>query len=97
MAFTQDAKKPKKKKRTTVINDLSESKWAVMICLSKETDDWIFVTEKTDSCAMWDLQPVLFDDINKAMEFAKGWTLPGKEENVQVVSYYEDGTKRPKE
>ena len=90
MVFTQDAKKPKKKKRTTVINDLSLDKWAVMICLSKETDDWIFVTEKTDSCDMWDLQPVLFDDINKALEFAENWTLPGKEENVQVVSYYED-------
>ena len=72
-----------------MIDDLSDSKWAVMICLSEETDDWIFVTEKTDSCDMWDLQPVLFDDINDALEFSSNWTVPGKEKNVQVVSYNE--------
>jgi hypothetical protein len=72
-----------------MIDDLSDSKWAVMICLSEETDDWIFVTEKTDRCDMWDLQPVLFDDINDALEFSSNWTVPGKEKNVQVVSYNE--------
>jgi len=69
------------------INDLSNGKYAVMVCLDKENDDWIFVTEDTKDC--WDLRPVLFDDINEALEFAKSWTIPGKEENVQVVSYDE--------
>jgi hypothetical protein len=70
------------------INDMTDSKWAVMVCLDKQEDDWIFVTEDSKGNC-WDLQPVLFDDINDALEFAKGWALPGKEENVQVVSYGE--------
>ena len=57
-----------------------------MVCLSEEEDDWIFVTEDTKG-KCWDLRPVLFDDINEALEFAKGWTIPGKEHNVKVVSY----------
>lgn len=73
-----------------MVSDLSDNKWAVMICINPKNDDWIFVTEKTDSCDMWDLQPVLFDDINHAMEFAGTFALPDKPENVQVVSYYED-------
>lgn len=68
------------------IKDQSSSKWAVMICLDKATDDWIFVTEDSKGDC-WDLRPVLFDDINDALEFARSWTLPGKEENVQVVNY----------
>ena len=71
------------------INDLSNSKWAVMVCLDKETDDWLFVTENTNQNDMFDLQPVLFDDVNAALEFASSWTIPGKEENVQVVNYDE--------
>lgn len=63
--------------------------WAVMVCLDVENDDWIFVTEDTGSCDMWDLRPVLFDDINDALEFAKAFTIEGKEQNVQVVSYNE--------
>ena len=70
------------------INDMTDSKWAVMVCLDKEEDDWIFVTEDSKGNC-WDLRPVLFDDINDALDFAKSWTLPGKEENVQVVNYDE--------
>ena len=69
------------------IADLTTGKWAVMVCLNKEEDDWIFVTEDTKDC--WDLRPVLFDDINDALEFARTWEIPGKEENVQVVNYEE--------
>ena len=71
------------------IEDLSSSKWAVMVCIDVEEDDWIFVTEDNGKCGMFELRPVLFDDINDALEFAKGWALPGKEENVQVVNYDE--------
>ena len=72
-----------------MVSDLSDNKWAVMICINPKNDDWIFVTEKTDSCDMWDLQPVLFDDINQALEYAKVFSIPGKEQNVQVVNYDE--------
>jgi len=56
-----------------------------MLCLNKDEDDWIFVTEQTDYC--WDLKPLLFEDANDAMDHAKTWEIPGKEENVVVVSY----------
>ena len=69
-----------------MIEDKSDSKWAIMICLNREEDDWIFVTEDSKGNC-WDLRPVLFDDINDALEFAATWALPGKEENVQVVNY----------
>lgn len=72
-----------------MINDMSDSKWAVMLCINEKTDDWIFVTEKTDGDNMWDLQPVLFENINDALDFSSTWTIPGKEKNVQVVSYNE--------
>ena len=71
-----------------MIEDRTDGKWAVMVCLDKEEDDWIFVTEDSKGNC-WDLRPVLFDDINDALDFAKSWTLPGKEENVQVVNYDE--------
>jgi hypothetical protein len=69
-----------------VIDDMTDNKWAIMVCLDKVEDDWIFVTEDSKGNC-WDLRPVLFDDINDALDFAKGWALPGKEENVQVVNY----------
>ena len=69
-----------------MINDLTGNKWAVMICLNKEEDDWIFVTEDTGKCD-WNLNPVLFDDLNEAMSYANTFSLPGREENVMVVNY----------
>jgi len=71
------------------IKDLSDSKWAIMVCLDVENDDWIFVTENTDKCDMWDLRPILFEDINAALEFANGWAIEGKEQYVKVVNYDE--------
>lgn len=71
-----------------MVTDLTENKWAVMICLDKKEDDWIFVTEDTDKCD-WNLKPVLFEDINEAMAFANTFSLPGREENVMVVNYDE--------
>ena len=72
-----------------MIEDNTDDKWAVMVCLDGK-DDWIFVTEKTDKCDMFNLQPVLFDDLTEALEYASVFAIKGKEENVQVVSYYED-------
>ena len=69
------------------IEDLSNSKWAIMVCLDGK-DDWIFVTEDSKGNC-WDLRPVLFDDINVALEYAKTWTVPDKEHNVKVVNYDE--------
>jgi len=69
------------------IEDKSDSKWAVMVCLNKEEDDWIFVTEDNGKCDMFNLQPVLFDDINEAIAYAGTFALPDLEENVMVVNY----------
>ena len=59
--------------------------YAIMICLNENEDDWIFVTEDTKDC--WDLRPVLFNDIHKALKYSEQWSIPGKEHNVKVVSY----------
>ena len=57
-----------------------------MICLDGK-DDWIFVTENTGKCDMFDLRPVLFGDINVALEYSKTWTVTDKEHNVKVINY----------
>ena len=67
-------------------NDLTDTPWAIMVCLDGK-DDWIFVTENTGSCDMWNLRPVLFNDINDALEYATTFTIEGKEHNVKVVTY----------
>ena len=69
------------------IEDKSDSKWAVMVCIDVEEDDWIFVTEDNGKCDMFNLQPVLFDNVNEAIAYAGTFALPGKEENVMVVNY----------
>ena len=56
-----------------------------MVCLNKQEDDWIYVTKQTDHC--FDLEPLLFDDIHDALEHARSFEIPDKEENVVVVSY----------
>ena len=68
------------------IEDKSDSKWAVMVCLDGK-DDWIFVTEDNGKCDMFNLQPVLFDDINEAIAYAGTFALPDLEKNVMVVNY----------
>ena len=75
------------RQRKMAIEDLTNDKWAIMVCLDGK-DDWIFVTEDSKGNC-WDLRPVLFDDINVALEYAKTWTVPDKEHNVKVVSYDE--------
>jgi hypothetical protein len=70
-----------------MIKDNTEGKWAVMVCIDVEEDDWIFVTEDNGKCGMFDLRPVLFDDINEAMAFAGTFALPGKEDKVMVIDY----------
>ena len=59
--------------------------YAIMICLDGK-DDWIFVTENTGKCD-WNLEPMLFEDIHKALDVARTFEIEGKERNVKVVSY----------
>jgi hypothetical protein len=59
--------------------------FAIMVCLDGK-DDWIFVTEDTGKCD-WNLKPMLFDDVHKALEVARTFEIEGKEHNVKVVSY----------
>ena len=75
------------RRRKMTIEDNTDAKWAVMVCLDGK-DDWIFVTEDTKGDC-WDLRPVLFDDLTEALEYAKVFSIPGKEQNVQVVNYDE--------
>ena len=71
-----------------MVNDMSDHKWAIMVCIDAQEDDWIFVTKDKGYCD-WDLEPVLFDDINEAMSYANTFTLPGREANVKVINYDE--------
>ena len=59
--------------------------YAVMVCLSEEDEDWIYVTKQTEHC--WDLSPVLFNDVHTALDYARAFEIEGKEHNVKVVSY----------
>ena len=70
------------------LEDYTDQPWAIMVCLDGK-DDWIFVTEDTNKCDMWNLRPMLFDDINDALEYATTFTIEGKEHNVKVVNYDE--------
>lgn len=65
------------------------SKYAIMVLFDKEADDWLFVTEDTGSCDMWNLRPMLFDSIEEAFEHAAVWYIEGKEDNVSIVEYDE--------
>ena len=69
-----------------MIEDYTQGKWAIMVCIDSKEDDWITVTEDTGRCD-WNLKPLLFDDINDALKYAEQWTIEGKEKNVRVVSY----------
>ena len=69
------------------VEDKSDTKWAVMVCIDVQEDDWIFITEDNGKCDMFNLQPVLFDDINEAIAYANTFTLPGKEDKVMVIDY----------
>ena len=63
------------------------SKWAVMVCLDPEEDDWLFVTEHNASTDNWSPKPVLFNELEDALECADTWTIPGNEHMVSVVRY----------
>ena len=69
-------------------------KYAVRVQLAE--NDWIYVTEDTGQCD-FDLQPVLFDRRDAAEKFADGWRLEGKEDNVQVVEYFDVESPDPDE
>lgn len=63
---------------------IQAKRYAIMICLDGK-DDWIFVTEKTSDC--WDLRPMLFADLEEAVEHSKTFIIEGKEENVTVIEF----------
>ena len=63
--------------------------YAIMVCLDGK-DDWIYVTENTDKCDMWNLKVQTYEDAQEAMEVAKTFQHPDKPEMVMVVDYYED-------
>ena len=63
--------------------------YAIMVCLDGK-DDWIYVTENTDKCDMWNLRVQTYEDAQEAMEVAKTFQHPDKPEMVMVVDYYED-------
>ena len=67
-------------------------KWAIMVCLNEQEDDWIYITEDTGKCD-WNLKPVLFDDVSSALAFSEQWVVPGKEKNVVVVNYEDQDRK----
>jgi len=60
--------------------------YAIMICLDGK-DDWIYITKQTEHC--WDIRPLMFEDVETALEYSEPWVIPGKEENVKVVKYQE--------
>jgi len=56
-----------------------------MVCLDGK-DDWIYVTEYKSPWD-FDLRPLLFEDVNAALDVARTFEVEGKEHNVKVVSY----------
>ena len=60
-----------------------------MVCLDGK-DDWIYVTENTDKCDMWNLKVQTYEDAQEAMEVAKTFQHPDKPEMVMVVDYYDE-------
>lgn len=64
-------------------------KYAIKVLLSKEENDWIYVTEDTGRCD-WNIVPKLFDDFETANYFADTWRIKGKENFVKVVKYDEN-------
>jgi len=65
---------------------MTMAKWAIMVCIDEQEDDWIYVTKDKGRCD-WDLEPELFDDVSSALAFSEQWVIPGKEKNVVVVNY----------
>ena len=57
--------------------------YAIMVCLDGK-DDWIYVTENTDKCDMWNLKVQTYEDAEEAMEVAKTFQHPDKPENVKI-------------
>ena len=68
---------------------MAADKYAIMVCINDDEDDWLFITKDNGKCDMFNLEPIVFDDINEAMSYANTFSIPGREENVMVVSYDE--------
>ena len=53
-----------------------------MICIDKDEDDWIFVTEHSDDL---EVTPIIFDSIDEAYDYADEFIINGNEDNIKVV------------
>jgi len=60
--------------------------YAIMICIDGQ-DDWIYVTEDTGKCDMWNFIVQTFETFEQANQAATVWRTKGKEMNVKVVKY----------
>jgi len=62
-------------------------KYAIMVCIDPDNDDWLYITEgiARDACAWPNV--VTFDDLESAENYAITWRLEGKADMVKVVKY----------
>ena len=59
-------------------------KYAIKIHLA--ADDWIFMTDPKD--IVFDLSPVLYDNIDDAQKAAEAWCIKRDKDNfIQVIEY----------
>ena len=52
--------------------------------------DWIYVTKSTVD----GFEPILYNSSEEAEDIAEIWRLPGKEQNVKVVTYNENQNRK---
>ena len=64
-------------------------KYAIKLNLDGD-NDWIYVTEDTGKCD-FNLIVKTFSSKDEADQYAEIFRLKGKESNVQVVTYFEEG------
>jgi len=69
------------------MSTIADDKYAIMVCINGNEDDWLFITKDNGKRDMFNMEPVVFDDINEAMAYANSFELPGKEHNVKVINY----------
>lgn len=63
-------------------------KYALMINLGSDEEDWIYVTEGTsENC--WDLRPVVYEDFQRAEQAASIWRNQGTGK-VKVVELLQE-------
>lgn len=61
---------------------MTETKYGIKVPLA--VDDYIWVTEDTGKCSMFELRPVLYESFDKAKAAAKKWGPMAKVESFVV-------------